>query len=105
MPDICALVVDGESPFAMAVVSCLAAANVRVHVLSRAPKAPIRLSRFVASFQVLEGSTAEAERISQRAREVGADVCLAVDEDGISRIAGEWRSIEGVAAVGPVPSP
>lgn len=86
------LVIDGESTFARAVVLCLSAVPaVRVHVLSRSNRAPLRFSRRLASFHTWDGihspsASQECARIAQR---VGADLCLAADDAAIKFLACE----------------
>ncbi len=76
------LLLDGQSTFALPVIRCLSAMpGTRIHVLATSNLLPVRASRAVASFRCWNGldQPGGAEFCAAYAREVGADVCLAVD--------------------------
>jgi len=96
------LILDGESPYALSIARCLAAARVvRTHVLSSWRWAPVRFSRSIESFHSWSGfkGVLASEECSNVAREVGADLCLATDEVGIEFTVrqGSWLSVPSVA--------
>jgi hypothetical protein len=104
MSELSVLIVDGESPFCTAVVACLAAARVRVHVLSRTPWPPVRVSRHVASFQQLDPHAKPAAGgILAAASRARADICLAIDEEAIRKFADDWKPVAEVLPVAPIP--
>lgn len=85
------LIVDGESAFATAVARCLASAGARVHVLSRHSRVPARLSRSVTSFAAWSDRTPGGlpRAVAERSSQVGAAICLAVDQPAIRAYAVE----------------
>lgn len=90
-PSVSVLLLDAHSPFAPSVVRCLSSAGARVHALSRSGDAPVRHSRHVASFHTA-GSRRDggfAETAAEVFHQVGADVCLSMDQSTIRRLAVE----------------
>src|SRR5439155_27347557 len=62
-PMLSILIPDGESHFALSVVTCLGLGpRVRVHVVSSDPSARVRHSRYCASSEAVPGGGDEAER-------------------------------------------
>ena len=80
MQELSVLLIDGESPFALAVARCLhAASGVRLHVLSNSRYVPMRFSRHCATFRVWRGHDKPGAdwELVQLAQDVRADLCLA----------------------------
>lgn len=105
MSKISVVMLDGESPLALSVARCLAAApDVRFHVLSTRAGVPVRFARGLSSFQVWPGTDhPEAESaLDTLVSRIGADVCLGAGEPAIrflARASGRLR-----ARTGPIPS-
>jgi predicted ATP-grasp superfamily ATP-dependent carboligase len=83
------LLIDGQSTYALNVIRCLATAGHQVHVLSTADRASLRVAQPVSSFRLWDGidgpgALAACEEI---ARQLQADLCLAIDEQAIAVLA------------------
>lgn len=89
MKNLTVLMIDGQSTYALNVIRCLANAGHQVHVLSTVHRASLRVARHVGSFRIWNGidgpgALAACEEI---AREVRADLCMAIDEAAIGVLA------------------
>jgi predicted ATP-grasp superfamily ATP-dependent carboligase len=100
------LLLDGGTSYAWGVVRCLAEdRNIRIHLLSRSVRIPLRYSRLIASFSLWGGVFAPSavEDARQHAKRVNADLVLAADEGPIAFLAAHGSSLGTPSMLVPAP--
>lgn len=102
-PDLTIVVPDGESHYALPVVTSLArSARHRVHVVSSDPAARVRWSRHIASFTAAPaGDGARWDAMRGVVDRVGADVVLPVCETGVRMLQSRRDALAGRVALPP----
>jgi glutathione synthase/RimK-type ligase-like ATP-grasp enzyme len=107
-PNLSILVPDGESHFALPVVTCLGSEpNVDVHVISSHRDARVRRSRYCDSFEALS-ETGDDARLAcvKRAVELhGVNVILPACETGVRLLQRHREELLGLAHLPPFPDP
>ena len=104
------LIADGESPFALEVVQCLASIKtIRIFILSSKPTTRIRYSRHIEKFIHYKESKPFAEErieaIINAAKSTKADVILPLDVPTIQLLIHNKEKFESVVKIAPQPSP
>lgn len=95
MKNISILIPDGESPFAIHVIACLASTHaVDIHILSKKRNVPVRYSRAIRSFHVLDEGQSLLEGVLAICSHIHVDVCMPVDMDSIYYCAQHRAQIE-----------
>jgi predicted ATP-grasp superfamily ATP-dependent carboligase len=103
------LIPDGESPFALKVLRCLAEVpGLKVSALSGDPGAPIRFSRHLSRFVTHTADKSDEARLDamlQALKKLKADVVFPVDQATIRLVAAYRDEFESVAALPPIVTP
>lgn len=95
MKNVSVLIPDGESPFALHVIACLASVlGIDIHILSKKRNIPVRYSRAIRSFHVLSEGQSLLEGVQAICSRMHIDVCMPVDMDGIYYFAQHRALIE-----------
>ncbi len=102
------LILDGERPYVVSMMRGLGVAEGwRVHLVSRVPLAPGRLSRYCSSFHVLPSNLSTDEQyvacIKTIAAEVDANLLLCSDETGIAIAQRNFDELNAIAPLAPIP--
>lgn len=102
------LIADGETPNALSIVRCLGEIkNIKIFVLSKGTKNPIRYSRYVSKFiSYTSGDTKEEKlaAIIDAIESTNADILLPLDIAMIRLVAEYKESLSKIIAVAPVPN-
>lgn len=109
MNNLSVLIPDGESNFALFVARCLAQIpNLRLHILSSDPWAPLRFSRYRITYscnrQIRDKDERYLDSIRQSVKQTGAQILLPVDEPTVRFMAARPEAVTELAAVTPLPS-
>ena len=84
MPNLSILIPDGESPFALHVLACLARnRSLNVHLISTKAFPLTRFSRMKHSFYVLKQGESLLDGVAEVRKKKHIDLCMPVDTDGI----------------------
>ena len=84
MPKLSILIPDGESPFALHVLACLARIrSLKVHLISTKAFPLTRFSRMKHSFHVLKKGESVLDGVAEVRKKSHIDLCMPVDTDGI----------------------
>jgi predicted ATP-grasp superfamily ATP-dependent carboligase len=102
------LIPDGESNHALIVARCLAQVpDLKVHVLSEVPWAPLRFSRRRSSYQVKPRETNRDQYLTvirNAIKKTKADIILPVDEKAILLASSFSEDLAAIASTVPIPS-
>ena len=103
------LIPDGDSKFALFTAHCLSCyPNVRLHVLSREPLAPIRFSRHQRSFTYKQTNPTDGshlETLAALVKKHQIDVLLPTDTEAIAFANANLEALSGLLALPPLPDP
>jgi D-aspartate ligase len=84
MPNLSILIPDGESPFALHVLACLAQNRLlNVHLISTKAFSITRFSRMKHSFHLLKQGQSLLDGVAEVQKKKGIDLCMPVDTNGI----------------------
>jgi D-aspartate ligase len=96
------LLLDGDSVFAHNVATCLAEqSHLRLHVLSRTPRTPLRFSRHCSSYHIY-APTDDAQRvraIRENIRRTEAEILLPVGQDAIRWVIKHQKEFTDILAL------